>query len=99
MGLPGLLTLGLASLAGQLLLGLLGQFGLLAGGLLGLAGLLVRSPRSRRPCAGRPPALEEETAAGEGRRRRVVAGYNQDDCRASTLPGCGAEDPGITCIG
>ena len=33
MGVLGLLTLGLASLADQLLLGLLGQFGLLAGGL------------------------------------------------------------------
>lgn len=44
-------------------------------------------------------ALEGGTAAGDGERRRVVAGYNQDDCRASTLPGCGAEDPGITLRG
>src|SRR5437660_2395765 len=55
MGVPGLLALGLASLAGQLLLGLLGQFGLLAGGLLGLAGLLVHE------VAGRPGLLTDET--------------------------------------
>src|SRR6185295_15535690 len=40
-GAPGLLAVGLASLAGQLLLGLDDLLGLLAGGLLGLAGLLV----------------------------------------------------------
>ena len=28
-------------------------------------------------------ALEEGTAAGDGERRRVVAGYNEDDCRAT----------------
>ncbi len=28
-------------------------------------------------------ALEDGTAAGDGERRRVVAGYNQDDCRAT----------------
>ena len=28
-------------------------------------------------------ALEEGTAAGDGERRRVVAGYNEDDCRAA----------------
>ena len=28
-------------------------------------------------------ALEDGTAAGDGERRRVVAGYNQDDCRAA----------------
>jgi uncharacterized protein len=28
-------------------------------------------------------ALEDGTAAGDGQRRRVVAGYNQDDCRAT----------------
>ncbi len=28
-------------------------------------------------------ALEDGTAAGDGERRRVVAGYNEDDCRAT----------------
>ena len=28
-------------------------------------------------------ALEDGTAAGDGERQRVVAGYNQDDCRAT----------------
>src|SRR5260370_15108386 len=28
-------------------------------------------------------ALEDGTAAGDGERRRVAAGYNQDDCRAT----------------
>ena len=28
-------------------------------------------------------ALEDGTAAGDGQRRRVVAGYNEDDCRAT----------------
>jgi hypothetical protein len=60
MGVLGLLTLGLASLADHVLLGLLGQFGLLAGGLLGLAGLLVRE------VAGRLGLLADETANGLG---------------------------------
>src|SRR5712692_5566238 len=28
-------------------------------------------------------ALEDGTAAGDGERRRVVAGYNEDDCRST----------------
>ncbi len=28
-------------------------------------------------------ALEDGTAAGDGERQRVVAGYNEDDCRAT----------------
>src|SRR6266566_6971693 len=28
-------------------------------------------------------ALEDRTAAGDGERQRVVAGYNEDDCRAT----------------
>ena len=31
-------------------------------------------------------ALEDGTAAGDGERQRVVAGYNQDDCRARRIP-------------
>jgi hypothetical protein len=57
---PGLLALGLASLAGQLLLGLLGLIGLLAGGLLGLADLLVRE------AAGRLGLLADQAADGLG---------------------------------
>ena len=32
---------------------------------------------------GLEAALEDGTAAGDGERQRVVAGYNQDDCRAT----------------
>src|SRR5690242_9229712 len=60
MGVLGLLTLGLASLADQLLLGLLGLLGLLAGGLLDLADLLVRE------IASRLGLLADETAHGLG---------------------------------
>src|SRR5689334_5942781 len=60
MGAPGLLAVGLASLAGQLLLGLLDLLCLLAGGLLGLAGLLVYE------VAGRAGLLADQPAHGLG---------------------------------
>ncbi len=43
----------------------------------------VRSVEATRSLIALEAALEDGTAAGDGERRRVVAGYNEDDCRAT----------------